>query len=93
MSPNFGLLGRGQSYRYSSVENLSRFSLDQDNKQALLSDHEKNFSKEDSGRISASQLSISKASFYSGTELPTARGCSFTQTVFNCKLQPFFFSW
>ncbi|WCJ33378.1 Transmembrane amino acid transporter family protein [Euphorbia peplus] len=92
MSPGFGLLARGPSYRYSSLENLSRYSLDQDNnnKQPLLSDHENisnnnsySYHKEDSDRISASQFSISKASFYSGTEIPIARGCSFTQTVFN----------
>ncbi|KDP29265.1 hypothetical protein JCGZ_16654 [Jatropha curcas] len=82
MSPNFGFLGRGQSYQYSSLENRSNSILEEDAKSPLLPDQEKNDQKEGLDRISTAQLSFSKASFVSD-ELPIAHGCSFTQTVFN----------
>ncbi|XP_050228350.1 amino acid transporter AVT1A [Mercurialis annua] len=83
MSPSLRLVGRQQSYQYSSLENYNTSILENDTKSPFLSEYENNYDKEDSDRISsAAQLSFSKASFASG-ELPLPHGCSFTQTVFN----------
>jgi len=85
VSPNFGFLRRGPINQISSShENCSKSFSDADAKTPFLSDVEKNYQKEESDRISIARSSFSKASFHTG-EVPVPHGCSFTQTVFNCK--------
>lgn len=85
-SPNFGILGSSLGLRRSSLDIFTKSNLDLDGKTPLLTKQEKNYQKEDTDRISRTQLSLpEKASFHEQLtgELPISYGCSFTQTVFN----------
>lgn len=82
-SPNFGLLRRSSTSRYSPCDISGRPSLDNDSK-TLLSEYEKIYKSQDLDGITRSSLS-QKASLHEDFtgELPIGRGCSFTQTIFN----------
>lgn len=84
VSPNFGFIRREPIDQSSSLENLRKSISEADSKTPFLSDVEKNNQKEELDRISIARSSFSKASFHTG-EIPAPHGCSFTQTIFNCK--------
>lgn len=84
-SPNFGMF-RVPSILQTSLQNLSRSSLEMDAKAPLLSDHGGADQNVDFDHMSRMQsLRSRRATFPKQLtgELPIGRGCSFTQTIFN----------
>ncbi|KAL0290862.1 UNVERIFIED_CONTAM: Amino acid transporter AVT1A [Sesamum angustifolium] len=81
-SPEFGILRRHSSSRYSFYEANSNDYLHSDAKKSLLTKEE----KDDSDRISGVTLPWQGSSSLHKQpteELPVGHGCSFSQTVFN----------
>lgn len=86
-SPNFGMF-RVPSILQTSLQNLSRSSLEMDAKAPLLSDHGGADQNVDFDHMSRMQsLRSRRATFPKQLtgELPIGCGCSFTQTIFNGK--------
>ncbi|XP_038906123.1 amino acid transporter AVT1A isoform X2 [Benincasa hispida] len=84
-SPNFGTF-RVPSILQTSLQNLSRSSLEMDAKAPLLSVHGGADQNEDFDNLSRIQSLRSERATFSKQltgELPIGRGCSFTQTIFN----------
>ncbi|CAK9188499.1 unnamed protein product [Ilex paraguariensis] len=85
-SPNFGLVRRSSSVRYSNSDIGSKNKLDSNTKAPFLPEYEKIPQKEDlDGNSRTQSLWSDKASLHEKLtgELPVGHGCSFTQTIFN----------
>ncbi|KAM7259117.1 hypothetical protein ACFE04_014858 [Oxalis oulophora] len=84
-SPGFGILNRSSSMKYASGSEYD-INFDLEAKSPLLPEYDRPCDKEESGKISRAQSAWSeRVSFHKQLtgELPIARGCSFSQTVFN----------
>lgn len=86
-SPQLGIVRRRSSISYSPVEVTAKsFSEDTDAKTCLLPENDIFHQKNDLGRISFTQSSLSeKGSVHEQLtgELPLGHGCNLTQTIFN----------